>query len=107
MRSDRGNAIVEFVVAGLGLQLCVLFAFQSISSGLDQAAAARTMIQVAIRSMQLGGDATTAYSAVNQAAQTFSITAKDYQLAITGDCTQGFTVRLTSFGKLQSATASC
>lgn len=86
MHSDAGNAIVEFIVAGVGLQLALLALVTSLATHIDAQAAADLMSRQTLRAKQLGLSQVDAKAQIDELAKTFGLASSDYSIAISGHC---------------------
>ena len=84
--SEAGNAVIEFVVVGIGLQLALLAFVTSLAASTDSQSAADLMARQALRAMQLGASPNELSTQLEQLAITLSLSPADYDLTVTGDC---------------------
>ncbi|MEN9713573.1 MAG: hypothetical protein RLZZ164_237 [Actinomycetota bacterium] len=107
LRSDNGNAIVEFVIVGLGLQLAVLAAVQVITGQIDAAAAGQAMLHQGLRAAQLSQTTDAVAITMSDVAKTFGIGSSDFSFTVTGDCASVISLHVKVKGAEQSATGHC
>jgi hypothetical protein len=93
LSSDRGNAILEFIIIGLTAQL-LIFGFL-IRLGIDfrSQLAAHSIARQMLRSAQIGSGQESVLAMAYEAASVFSIPRADYKVAVDDQCAQsGFLI---------------
>ena len=105
--ADRGNALVEFLVGGLLLQLLLLSLVTTLSARVDSQAAADLMARQALRSSQLGLSRTSVQSEVSSIAKTFGLALSDYAIWQSGSCPYAISISVRVHDSIGNARAKC
>ncbi len=90
--SESGNAIVEFVVVGVGLQLALLAFVTSMAAKTDSQSAADLLSRQALRALELGVQPGDLQLQIGQLASTLGLGSGDYSVTASGDCSSRVSV---------------
>ena len=86
LRGQAGNAVIEFVVAALGLQLLLLAATTSIANQIDSQTAADVVARQSLRARQLETPIDQFEVQLTQLAQTLGLSRSNLSVTNSGDC---------------------
>lgn len=109
LTSDRGNAILEFILIGLIAQLVIFGSLVSIGSTFRSQIAAQVIARQTLRTVQLTGSIDEATRMSNQVLALFGIPTASSQLAIANTCADNglYVVKVKVRGSSFVATGFC
>lgn len=105
-RNDDGNSMIEFLVAGLGLQLMLLALVTSVAKQVDSHSSAELLARQQLRSMQLDIDLKTSDLALSQLLETLGLGPTDWSVTATS-CSSSTLVTAVVRGVAASAQGTC
>ena len=86
LSSESGNAVIEFLLAGVGLQLALLVLTTSLATQIDSQGLANLLARQVTRSAQLGLQGDALQQQVDTFANSMNLPSGDIQFTLTGDC---------------------
>jgi Flp pilus assembly protein TadG len=96
LKSDRGNAVVEFVAVGLVLQLLIFGFLVNLGQAYRSQLAAESLARQALRQYQLTGSESSAIGIATQVITTFGLNDDDVSYDVNPDCRKTGKVQVTS-----------
>lgn len=104
---DGGNAVVEFIVVAVGLQLAMVALVTGLGSRIDSQSAAAVIARQALRDAQLNSNAQAPSGELANVLRTFGLAAVDYSIQIDGACPDQIRVSAIVRGVSATAAANC